>query len=149
MDNRVKVILSILGGITGYLFGGLDALLEAFTIILIVDTITGMSKSYYKGTYRSKKFRQGLWKKMGYMLAIILAVQLDRILGNTGTLRTALLFCFIANESTSIIENLGEMGVPIPNILARSIAILKDKSESNMQSEQTETKKQVQETFEG
>jgi toxin secretion/phage lysis holin len=86
---------------------------------------------------------------MGYMLAIVLAVQLDRILGNTGTLRTALLFCFIANESTSIIENLGEMGVPIPNILARSIAILKDKSESNMQSEQTETKKQVQETFEG
>ena len=132
MDNRIKVILSILGGITGYLFGGLDVLLEAFAIILLVDTITGMSKSYYKGTYRSKKFRQGLWQKMGYMLAIILAVQLDRILGNTGTLRTALLFCFIANESTSIIENLGEMGVPIPNIISRSIAILKDKSESSM-----------------
>lgn len=135
MDNKVKAILSVLGAITGYLFGGLDLLLEVFMIILLVDTITGMSKSYYNGTYRSRKFREGLWQKMGYMLAIVLAVQLDRIIGNTGTLRTALLFCFIANESTSVIENLGEMGVPIPPVLIRCIAILKEKSESESMQE--------------
>lgn len=134
MDNKVKAILSILGGVTGYLFGGLDVLLEVFIMILVIDTITGMSKSYYNGTYRSKKFRQGLWQKMGYMLAIILAVQLDRIMGDTGALRTAMLFCFIANESTSIIENLGEMGVPIPAPVVQCIAILKDKSNSKSES---------------
>lgn len=134
MDNKIKAVLSILGGIVGYLFGGLDALLEVFLVILLVDTVTGMTKSYYNGTYRSKKFRQGLWQKIGYMFAIILAVQLDKVVGNTGTLRTALLFCFIANESTSIVENLGEMGVPIPPVVSQCIAILKDKSDSDSQS---------------
>lgn len=133
MDNKIKAVLSMLGGIVGYLFGGLDALLEVFLIILLVDTITGMTKSYYNGTYRSKRFRQGLWQKIGYMFAIILAVQLDKIVGNTGTLRTALLFCFIANESTSIVENLGEMGVPIPPAISQCIAILRDKSDSDSQ----------------
>lgn len=130
MDNKFKAILSTLGAITGYLFGGLDILLEAFFIILIVDTVTGMFKHYVLGTYESKKFRQGFVKKSGYMLALILAVQLDRITGDTGTLRTALLFCFIANESASIVENLGEIGVPIPPVLAKGIAVLKDKSET-------------------
>ena len=64
MDNKIKAVLSMLGGIVGYLFGGLDALLEVFLIILLVDTITGMTKSYYNGTYRSKRFRQGLWQTL-------------------------------------------------------------------------------------
>lgn len=132
MDNKFKVILSTLGAITGYLFGGLDILLEVFVMILIIDTVTGMFKHYVLGTYESKKFRQGFVKKSGYMLALILAVQLDRIMGDTGTLRTALLFCFIANESTSIVENLGEIGVPIPPALSRCIAVLKNKSESEL-----------------
>ncbi|MBO5131236.1 MAG: phage holin family protein [Romboutsia sp.] len=130
MDNKIKAILSTFGGVAGYLLGGLDLLLEVFAMILLVDTATGMFKSFYNGTYSSKKFREGLWKKMGYMLAIILAVLLDRLMDSAGTLRTALLFCFIANESASIIENLGEMGVPIPSTISKGIAILKNKSES-------------------
>lgn len=65
------------------------------------------------------------------MLAIILAVQLDRILGDTGALRGALLFCFIANEATSIVENLGEIGVPMPDAVKNAIAILRNKSGRN------------------
>lgn len=129
MSDKMRVFISLLGGVFGYLFGGLDALLEVFAIILIIDTATGMFKHYVLGTYESKKFRQGFVKKSGYMLALILAVQLDRIMGDSGALRSALLFCFIANESASIVENLGEIGVPIPPILSKGIAILKDKAE--------------------
>lgn len=67
------------------------------------------------------------------MLAIILAVQLDKILGDTGALRGALLFCFIANESTSIVENLGEIGVPIPDAVKNAIAVLRNKSNNNQE----------------
>ena len=90
-----------------------------------------MLKYYSKGEYQSKLFRQGLWKKCGYMLAIILTVQLDRLMGDSGALRTALLFCVIANEGTSIIENLGEMGVPFPDTIINAIHVLKNKSENN------------------
>ena len=65
------------------------------------------------------------------MLAVILAVQLDRLIGDTGALRSALLFCLIANEGTSIVENLGEIGVPFPETIINAIYVLKDKGEKN------------------
>lgn len=128
---NTKAILAGAGAVAGYIFGGLDLLLEAFCIILIADTVSGMIKGFITGTYASRKFRIGLWRKSGYMLAIILAVQLDRILGDTGALRGALLFCFIANEATSIVENLGEIGVPMPDAVKNAIAILRNKSGRN------------------
>lgn len=131
MHDKLKYIIAALGGALGYLFGGLDILLEVFAMILIIDTVTGMLKNFALGTYESKKFRQGLIKKSGYMLAIILAVQLDRLMGDTGALRSALLFLLIANEGTSIIENLGEIGVPFPEPIINSIAILRNKSKDN------------------
>ena len=131
MHDKLKYIIAALGGVLGYLFGGLDILLEVFAMILIIDTVTGMLKHFALGTYESKKFRQGLIKKSGYMLVIILAVQLDRLMGDTGALRSALLFLLIANEGTSIIENLGEIGVPFPEPIINSIAILRNKSKDN------------------
>ena len=131
MNEKFNIIFASTGAILGYLFGGLDTLLEVFCIILILDTFTGMFKYYYKGEYQSKLFRKGLWKKCGYMLAIILTVQLDRLMGSTGALRTAILFCLIANEGTSIIENLGELGVPFPESIINAINILKNRSENN------------------
>lgn len=131
MNEKFNIIFAASGAVIGYLFGGLDTLIEVFCIILILDTFTGMFKYYYKGEYQSKLFRKGLWKKCGYMLAVILAVQLDRLIGDTGALRSALLFCLIANEGTSIVENLGEIGVPFPETIINAIYVLKDKGEKN------------------
>lgn len=131
MNEKFNIIFAASGAVIGYLFGGLDTLLEVFCIILILDTFTGMFKYYYKGEYQSKLFRKGLWKKCGYMLAVILAVQLDRLIGDTGALRSALLFCLIANEGTSIVENLGEIGIPFPETIINAIYVLKDKGEKN------------------
>ena len=131
MNEKFNAIFAASGAVVGYLFGGLDTLLEVFCIILILDTFTGMFKYYYKGEYQSKLFRKGLWKKCGYMLAVILAVQLDRLIGDTGALRSALLFCLIANEGTSIVENLGEIGIPFPETIINAIYVLKDKGEKN------------------
>lgn len=130
---NTKAIIAATGAVCGYIFGGLDIILQVFCIILVLDTLSGMIKSFSNGTYESKKFRKGLWQKCSYMLAIILAVQLDKILGDIGALRGALLFCFIANEGTSIIENLGEMGVPIPDPIINAIAVLKSKYSNNSQ----------------
>lgn len=57
---NTKVVLAATGATVGYIFGGLDLLLEAFCIILVADTIAGMVKGFATGTYQSKKFRKGL-----------------------------------------------------------------------------------------
>lgn len=131
VSGKFEIITASIGAVCGYFFGGLDIMLQVFCIILILDTLSGMAKGFLNGTYESKLFRTGLLKKSGYMLAIILAVQLDKILGDIGALRGALLFCFIANEGTSIIENLGEMGVPIPEQVVNAIAVLKNKANND------------------
>lgn len=131
LNEKFVAIISFCGGILGYLFGGLDILLNAFVITLIVDTLSGMMKSYIAGTYSSRLFRKGLSKKCGYMLAVILAVQLDKLTGDTGALRGAMILFSLANEGTSIIENLGEVGIPFPAPIVNAIAALKKKSEDS------------------
>ena len=45
-------------------------------------------------------------------------------------IRDAVVIAFIANETISIIENAGLMGIPIPAAIMRAIDILKNKAES-------------------
>lgn len=127
--DKINSVLAIIGGIAGYFLGGLDQLLSVFATIFVLDTITGIIKANMNGTYSSKEFRNGVFCKSGYLIAIILVVQLDAITGNTGALRTALLFCFIYNEGISIIENLGEMGVPIPKTITNALEVLHKKAD--------------------
>ena len=129
LNEESSLLLSLCGGFIGYFLGGSDALLIAFITVLVLDTISGMIKSYANGTYSSKLFRIGLLQKCGYMLAVILSVQLDKLIGDTGALRGALLLCFVANEGTSIIENLGELGITFPTPIMNAIAVLRQKSE--------------------
>ena len=44
-------------------------------------------------------------------------------------IRDVVVIAYIVNESVSIIENVGQMGIPIPKVLARAIEVLKNKSE--------------------
>lgn len=54
---------------------------------------------------------------------------MDTIMGSN-FIRDATVIAFIANETISIIENAGLMGVPIPGVITRAIEVLKKKSES-------------------
>lgn len=140
LNEKFVVIITFCGGVLGYFFGGLDILLNAFMITLAIDTLAGMIKSYLNGSYSSKLFRAGLLKKCGYMLAVILAVQLDKLTGNTGALRGAMLLFSVANEGTSIIENLGEIGIPFPEPIVNAIAVLRKKAENAEESEKKDQK---------
>ena len=45
-------------------------------------------------------------------------------------IRDAVVIAFIANETISIIENAGLMGIPIPAVITKAIEVLKNKAES-------------------
>lgn len=130
METKFNIAIATIGAILGHLLGGLDMLLIVFLTILVIDTCTGMIKAWGLREYSSKKFRAGFLKKTGYMIAVLVAVQIDLLLGNTGILRGACLYLFIANEGTSICENLGQMGVKLPPALIQGLEILKNKGES-------------------
>ena len=48
---------------------------------------------------------------------------------NTTFIRDCVVIAYIANETISIIENAGLMGIPIPSVIVKAIDVLKSKAE--------------------
>ena len=127
MEKTIQAIGSTVVGTIIAFLGGADTLLNVFLTIVFTDMATGILKSLYAGEYKSARFREGLYRKAAYFIAVILVVQLDKLTGYTGTFRSILLTFLICNEMISIIENLGEMGVPFPSKITEAIEVLKSK----------------------
>ena len=59
------------------------------------------------------------------LLILLVACRLGLTLG-TAYIKDAVCVAFIANETLSIIENAGLMGVPIPAVITKAIDVLKE-----------------------
>ena len=82
------------------------------------------------GALESRAGWKGLCRKGATLLVVLVACRLDLVTGSTFIRDTAII-AFIANETISIIENAGLMGVPIPAVVAKAIDILKQKAEGD------------------
>ena len=68
---------------------------------------------------------------MMILVVLIIGVMVDRILG-TGNwvFRTLVAYFYIANEGISLLENVGNIGIPIPNKLRNALEQLNKDEES-------------------
>lgn len=97
-----------------YFLGGLDVALKTLLIFIVLDYITGVCEAISSKRLNSIIGAKGIIKKIGYLIIVALAVQLDTITGETGAIRTLVIYFFVANEGISILENWGSMGLPLP-----------------------------------
>ncbi|MBR5593892.1 MAG: phage holin family protein [Bacteroidaceae bacterium] len=109
-----------------YLFGGLDTALLTLAIVMALDYITGICKAIKQKKLNSKAGVLGILKKFGYLVIVALAVVIDRMAGDTGTVRTLVIYFFVANDGLSILENWGAMGLPLPKKLFEVLEQLKN-----------------------
>lgn len=127
----------VVGGIVASLFGGWDAALITLMIFMGIDYLTGLivagvfhaSEKTENGTLESRAGWKGLCRKGVSLLVVLVACRLDVVMGSN-FIRDAVVIAFIANETLSIVENAGLMGVPIPAVIVRAIEVLKQKAES-------------------
>lgn len=130
---------AILGGIGSAIanyFGGWDASLTTLLIFMGVDYLTGLivagvfhrSPKTASGSLESRAGWKGLCQKGVTLLIVLIACRLDLLL-NTTFIRDAVVIAFVTNETLSIIENAGLMGVPIPSVIVKAIEVLKKKSD--------------------
>ena len=115
---------SILTGLV-YLVGGFDVALKCLIIVIIVDYITGVLSALYNKKLNSKIGFKGIIKKVAYFCIVVLATLLDRIMGDTGAIRTLVIYFLVANDGLSIVENVAKMGVPLPQKLLEALEQLK------------------------
>ena len=120
MNNMEKVFntaVAILATFFTYLFGGWDLALKILITFMVLDYVTGVIYAYVIKTLNREVGFRGLIKKCMILAVLIVGVELDRMLGNGGTwvFRTLVAYFYIANEGISLLENISNLGIPIPN----------------------------------
>ena len=139
-------------GIAG-LFGGFDAALVTLIIFMAIDYITGIlvagvfhaSPKSENGALESKAGLKGILRKGGMLLVVLIACRLDLMLG-AHFIRDVVVIALVSNESLSIIENLGLMGVPIPAPIINAIEVLKNKADEKGKKLEAEKPSEDQQT---
>lgn len=124
----ISLVASEAATIFIYLFGGIDVALTCLIVAIVLDYVSGMIKAYNKKQLSSKIGFSGILKKIGILILVMLSVLVDRVTGDTGAIRTLVIYYFVANEGLSVLENLGESGIPIPNAIKKALKVLKEQS---------------------
>lgn len=125
-----------LGAAIASLCGGWDAALQTLILFMAVDYVTGLivagvfhaSPKSRTGALESRAGWKGLIRKGETLLIVLVACRLDAVMA-TSFVRDAVVIGFICNETISIVENAGLMGLPIPAALTKAVDILKQRSE--------------------
>lgn len=125
LNNIMSVILTTFI----YLLGGVDVALQCLLIMIILDYISGIASAIYNKNLDSKIGLKGILKKFMYLVIVCVSVIIDKIVGNTGVVRTLVIYFFVANDGLSIIENMGKMGIPLPKKLIDTLNQLKNKGD--------------------
>ena len=92
----------------------------------IVALVFHNSRKSETGAYNSTYGLKGLCKKGLMLLFVIVAVQVDRLMGSE-YVRDAVCIGFCTNEVLSIVENLGLAGVPMPQAVVKALEQLQIK----------------------
>lgn len=125
VNNAISVVLTTFI----YLVGGIDIAMKSLLIVIVIDYITGVMGAIYNKKLNSTIGLKGILKKFSYLIIVSLSVILDRIVGDTGAIRTLVIYFFVANDGISIVENIGKMGVPLPKKLTEVLEQLRNKGD--------------------
>jgi toxin secretion/phage lysis holin len=106
-----KIILTGLVSTITYFLGGWDMAIQVLTCFIVLDYLTGVMKAIIKKEVSSEIGMRGIFKKIGMYICIIVAVQLERLINQPGTIRNLVAYGFCINEGISILENLDVFGI--------------------------------------
>ena len=134
MKETVCTVLGILGSAVCWAFGGWYTAMMTMLVCISVDYVSGSivalvfhkSNKPESGAYNSAYGLKGLCKKCLMLLFVLVALQIDRVLG-ADYVRDAVCIGFSVNEILSIIENLGLAGIPMPEAIIKALEQLQKK----------------------
>lgn len=136
MKEILCTIIGFAGSVIASFFGGWDAGIATLLIFMVLDYVSGLivaavfknSPKTDTGSLESKAGWKGLCRKCMTLIFVLVAYRLDLVIG-TKYIRDTVIIAFIANETISLVENAGLMGVPLPDVITKAIDILQKKSE--------------------
>lgn len=137
--NAFKAAISALCAALTALWGWFGWVVGAWVLCMAIDYLTGSAAACKNGEWSRSVAREGIWHKVGQIVAVMVAGLLDLVVGHLlGNIPVTLPFTYtvlicplvvtwyILTEAGSIIENAGALGAPIPSWMAKTVDALQD-----------------------
>ena len=122
---KVQAAIAAIGGYLGYFVGGVDGLMTALLIFMVLDYITGLMCAIADKKLSSAVGFKGICKKVLILMLVGVAHIVDlHVVGTGDALRSAVVCFYLSNESVSMLENAAHLGLPIPEKLKSVLAQL-------------------------
>ena len=145
--KSVQTALSAFLAMIAYYFGIIIVPLIVLCVVMVIDYITGMISAWKNTELSSKKGLFGIVKKVCYVALVCVGMGVDWLIYSGmkqigvdvnytiffGVLVTVWL---VINELISILENLKNIGVPLPDFLLKVVKRLKVSTENRIESEE-------------
>jgi toxin secretion/phage lysis holin len=132
IELRTMALFSAIGAAFSFLVGGVDKLVTALLVFVVIDYVTGLIAAWKTATLDSKRGFEGIKRKFVMLLVVIMAQWIDACIFGISTFRTMVIFAYLGNEGLSIIENLDRMGYGeyIPAFIRDKLVQLRKEKES-------------------
>ena len=132
---KIQIAVAAIGGWLGYFLGGVDGLMIALIIFMVLDYITGLMCAIVDKKLSSAVGFKGICKKVLILILVGVANVVDiHIVGTGSALRSAVICFYLSNEGLSLLENAAHIGLPIPDRMKNVLAQLhrrEDKSNTD------------------
>jgi toxin secretion/phage lysis holin len=127
---NIKSSLGLIGSSFTYLFCGDNIAFGVLLILTSVDAFTGLYKAWHNNEIRSRRFRDKIRHFIGYSLVILCFNQALLIADYLKFLVDFVVLYFAAGELISIMENLEEVGVPMPTYVKNKLMDISKRKEN-------------------
>lgn len=133
----IKIGATALLGFICSALGGLDNILVLLLTLIASDLITGLMYAFMTKTVSSTELRNGIFRKLIVILSILIACELDNaIFASTGgqftlfgvslSIRAFFIIYSCLEEGVSLVENLANIGMPLPKWLRECLIQVSD-----------------------
>lgn len=137
----ISAIMALITGVLGWT----GVAVAIFIVCMVLDYVTGSLAARAHGEWSSKVAREGLWHKLGEIVALLVAALCDiavRVVLSTaaapligrieyqGWIVLIVTAWYVFTELGSILENAAKLGAPIPEWLIKGVGRLKKRTDA-------------------
>lgn len=128
LELEIGGLVAIIGTIIHYFLGQWTPLLETLIIFMLFDYITGVMSAWINPYKKldSRKGMNGLKRKGVILIMVMVGHFFDNAIGQNTMTRDIVALFYLGNEGLSILENVANCGVPVPNKLKDKLAQFAD-----------------------
>ena len=130
---KIQIAITALGGWLGYFLGGMDGLLIALLVFVILDYLSGVMRAIAEHELSSAVGFKGICRKVLIFALVGVGHVLDtHVVGTGSALRSAVICFYLSNEGVSLLENASHLGLPVPDKLKSILSQLHGHEDKNM-----------------